>query len=122
MVKNTYFSLASDSNGGKPGIRPNTNKMQRFNVVVPLFKAHKIWFPEEMREDPIIVEATTELSLASPGGFKSKHDDFVDTISMLASLQTWRPSEETPILEDTAMDIWEDETLEESTDLSSYIV
>ena len=122
MQKNTYFALASDANSNKPGIRPTTNKMQRFNVVVPLFKSHKIWFPVEMKEDPIIVEAMTELSLASPGGFKSKHDDFIDTISMLANLQTWRPSEETPDLEDSGLDMWDDDEDDTATDLDSYIV
>jgi len=122
MLKNTYFSLASDSNGGRPGIRPSTNKMQRFNLVVPMFKSHKIWFPEEMREDPIIAEAMTELSLASPGGFKSKHDDFIDTVSMLINLQTWRPNDDTPELNDYALDIWDDEIPDADTDLDSYIV
>jgi hypothetical protein len=50
--------------------------MQRFNVVVPWFKLGKIWFPEEMKTHPAIVEALEELSLASPNAFKSRHDDF----------------------------------------------
>ena len=34
-----------------------------------------------------------ELQLATIKGFKSKHDDQIDTISMLAELNTWKPSE-----------------------------
>ncbi|MCK4819415.1 hypothetical protein KA005_26820, partial [bacterium] len=34
VSRNQYFTLASDSNSNKPGIRPNTNKMVRFNIVV----------------------------------------------------------------------------------------
>jgi predicted phage terminase large subunit-like protein len=96
VSRNIYFPLASEGNSNKPGIRPNTNKMQRFNVVVPLFKNHKIWFPEELKNTPAMQEAVQELSLVSVSGFKSKHDDFADTISMLSSLKAWRPSEVTP--------------------------
>ena len=35
-----------------------------------------------------------ELQLVSVTGFKSKHDDAADTISMLASMPLWLPSEE----------------------------
>lgn len=121
MQKNCFFNLASDKNDGKPGIRPNTNKMVRFNIVVPWFKAHMIYWPEELREDDRIQEAMSELTLASPAGFKSKNDDFIDTISMLGSLQTWRPSEEAPIKEDDH-GIFEDEIEESSNALDSYIV
>lgn len=88
-----FFSMASDSNGGKDGIRPNTNKMQRFNIMVPLFKSCKMFFPEEMKETPQMKEAMDELTLASSKEFKSRHDDFIDTISMLGSMNAWRPSE-----------------------------
>jgi hypothetical protein len=70
--------------------------MERFNVVLPLFKLHKIWFPLEMKESAPLAEAIDELSLASRKGFKSKHDDFIDTISMLGSMDPWKPSQVTP--------------------------
>ncbi len=44
-------------------------------------------------------EAMNELSLVSVSGFRSKHDDFLDTISMLSSLNPWKPSEEAPMVE-----------------------
>ena len=107
MNRNIWFTIASDNNSSQPGIRPNTNKMQRFNIIVPWFKTHKIFFPEEMKLEPTIVEAMDELRLASAGGFKSKHDDFIDTISMLGSLTVWKPSSEVPIIQNPDNHIWE---------------
>ena len=121
--KSTFFTLASDGNKSAPGIRPNTNKLQRFNIVVPWFKSHMIWFPEDLKETPALAEAMTELTLVTLKGFKSKHDDVVDTISMLGSLQPWKPSEDAPSADVKASnDMWEDDYEEEETDLSSYIV
>ena len=99
LERNIYFALASEGNDSKPGIRPNTNKMVRFNTVVPWLKSHKIFFPIERKTEAPMVEAMNELSLASVSGFRSKHDDFIDTISMLSSLKPWKPSEEAPLVE-----------------------
>lgn len=122
LDRNVYFPLASEGNDNNPGIRPNTNKMVRFNTVVPLFKMRKIFFPIEKKNDPAIKEAVTELSLAAPGGFKSKHDDFIDTISMLSSLKPWKPSEEAP-LQNSDSGMWEVEVDDSIVDRrGSYIV
>jgi phage terminase large subunit-like protein len=94
MEKNIFFNLASQNNNNAAGVRPNTNKLVRFNIVVPLFKAHMIFFPVEMKSHETIAEAMNELSLASASGFRSKHDDFIDTISMLSLMNPWKPSEE----------------------------
>lgn len=120
-TKNTWFTIASDGNNNKPGIRPSTNKLQRFNIVVPWFKTNKFWFPEEMKTDSRMIECMNELSLITSKGFKSRHDDFIDTISMLASLQTWKPSNDAPI-PSSGNDMWEIEDISEDTDLDSYIV
>lgn len=124
MSRNIYFTLASEGNDSRPGIRPNTNKMARFNVVLPLFKARKVYFPVERKTEPPMVEAMNELSLASVSGFRSKNDDFIDTVSMLGSLTTWRPSEEATVTQsDGATDIWEIEhDNSPSSRISSYIV
>jgi len=122
MDKNIYFNIASDLNGNLPGIRPATNKMVRFNLVVPWFKMHMMYFPTEMREDPIIQEALNELELVSAGGMKSKHDDFIDTISMLANLQTWRPSEEVGMTKDDQNVFEMEEENEGGGRLQSYVV
>lgn len=126
MKRNNYFTLASEGNSNNPGIRPNTNKLVRFNTVVPLFKAKKIFFPIEKKSDPVMVEAMEELRLASVSGFKSKHDDFIDTISMLSSLTPWKPSEEAPLHQvESSMErnYWDvDIPEEEPNRLESYIV
>jgi hypothetical protein len=124
LRRNIYFTLASEGNNNKPGIRPNTNKMQRFNVIVPWFKLKKIWFPEEMKTSEPLVEAIEELSLASPSGFKARHDDFLDTVSMLGTLKAWKPSEEAVFKsEEGKNDVWElDVEVEVNNNLHSYIV
>ena len=93
MTKNIWFNLASGNNSSAPGIKPNTNKLQRFNVVVPWFKAGKMFFPDDDKLNPALSEMMEELRLASAGGFKSKHDDAIDTVSMLAQMNAFRPSE-----------------------------
>ena len=47
LRRNIFFSLASEGNEGRAGIRPTTSKLQRFNVVVPYFKMGEMFFPVE---------------------------------------------------------------------------
>jgi len=122
MVRNIYFTLAKDIDSTKAGIRPNTNKMVRFNVVVPLFKMGKIRFPEEKKKSIEMIECMNELSLASASGFKSKHDDFIDTISMLGNITAWKPSEEVLNVYDSNNMLWDIEIEEEKNNINSYIV
>jgi hypothetical protein len=92
--RNNYFTLSTGKGSTTVGIRPTKDKMSRFQQnAVPLFKSKKIWLPEELRESTELAELLSELSLATLKGFKSKHDDHLDTISMLAELNSWRPSE-----------------------------
>ena len=124
MERNIYFPLASEGNDLKPGIRPNTNKLVRFNTMVPMFKARKMFFPVERKMEAPMQECINELSLASISGFRSKHDDFIDTISMLASLTPWKPSEEAPMHEsEKGGGMWElDVDSPAASRMSSYIV
>jgi phage terminase large subunit-like protein len=124
QTRNIYFTLAQESNATDRGLRPKTNKMERFNVVLPLFKLHKIWFPLEMKTSPPMAEAMDELTLASRKGFKSKHDDFIDTISMLGSMYPWKPSQVTPKPErgDRYWDDWEGENETDANVLDGYLV
>lgn len=123
IVRNVMFALASDNNNGKPGIRPTTDKLVRFNVVVPWFKLNKIHFPEERRESTELAECMEELTLVSKDGFKSKHDDFADTISQLALIQAWKPSESVVMRYNHETDIWEDDDMDDDKHtMSSYIV
>lgn len=124
LTRNIFFNLASEGNAQKPGIRPNTNKLVRFNTVVPLFKAKKMFFPIELRDASIMQEAVNELSLVSRGGFRSKKDDFLDTVSMLSSLKTWRPSQEATIAPaGSSNDMWDFDLDDDGESRrSSYIV
>lgn len=123
LERNIYFPLASEGNDSKPGIRPNTNKLVRFNTVVPWFKSRKMFFPLERKNEPPMQECITELSLASVSGFKSKHDDFIDTISMLSSLNPWKPSEEALLVKEDGGSMWELDVEESIYDRrASYIV
>lgn len=125
ITKNHWFNLASDQNGKLPGIRPKNNKLDRFNIVQPFFSNHKMFFPQELRESPEMVECMDELKLLSQAGFKSKHDDFADTISMLGSLRPWRPAEDTVMRRAEESDTWEaDEWDDDDTDggYDSYVV
>lgn len=92
MEKNIWFNLASDQNGNKPGIRPITNKLSRFNLVVPLFKAQKILWPKEMMTSSVLGNFMQQIKLATRNGLKGK-DDCLDTISMLMYLKPWKPSQ-----------------------------
>jgi hypothetical protein len=78
----------------------------------------------ERKNEPPMQEAVLELSLVSVSGFKSKHDDFCDTISMLSSLNPWKPTEEAPLHESGRGDgMWEFEMVPEPDQrMSSYIV
>ena len=124
LERNIYFPLASEGNDTKPGIRPNTNKMVRFNTVVPWFKLRKIFFPTERKMEAPMQEAMNELGLASASGFRSKHDDFLDTVSMLSSLVPWKPSEEAPMQESKeGSNMWDIDVDENTVDrMASYIV
>ena len=106
MVKRRiFFNLASSGNSNRPGIRPNTNKLQRFIVTVPWFKAGEMFFPEELKNEKVMIELMEELRLASGNGLKSKHDDGIDTVSMLAAMSVFLPDAENPVQyqEDTGL-------------------
>ena len=119
--RKTWFNLARNKGSSKDGLRPTTNKMSRFQSIVPLFKAKKIWFPEEMKNSVQMIEAMDEIKNASGAGFKSKHDDFIDTISMLAELDAIKPSEESMMKYDASRDVFEEYDEEEDDFKSSYI-
>lgn len=123
MKHNTFFSMASENNSNKPGIRPTTNKHQRFNIVLPYFKQYMVHFPIELQEEPIMLEAMNELSLICADSFKSKHDDFIDTVSMLGSMMIAKPSVEGRNSLVTSDDrFWEDDDDEDTSGgISNYI-
>lgn len=124
MVKRRiYFNLSSSGNSNRAGIRPSTNKLQRFLVVVPWFKAGEMFFPEEMKLEKPMIEMMEELKLASANGLKSKHDDGIDTVSMLALMGIFLPSEEAPMQFNESSGIFESASIpDEMSTFQSYTV
>jgi hypothetical protein len=84
-----YFNLTQKD--GKPGIRPATDKLARINMVVPLFKAKKVKFVEEMRLSRVLGIFLEQIAMVTKDGIKGK-DDCVDTVSMLQYMNPWIPS------------------------------
>jgi phage terminase large subunit-like protein len=121
MNRNIWFSFASSEKSGEPGIRPTVDKLARFNLIVPWFKAAKILFPEEMKHSIIMGHFMQQIKLATKNGLKGK-DDCLDTISMLGFLMPWRPSEGSGNsgISDGPWD--SDEPEAEKSPLSSYVV
>lgn len=118
--RNIWFNFASSEKSGEPGIRPITDKLARFNLVVPWFKVGKMYFPEEMKTSTIMGHFMQQIRLATVSGLKGK-DDCLDTISMLGFLKPWKPSDAVPTTPEE-VSLWEEEHPEEHTALSSYIV
>ena len=111
---NVYFGFARQigSPFGKEGIsrRQATGaKHEQFMRVHPLFQQHKIYFPEELKESADMKEVLNELAYITYTGITSRHDDALDCISMLASMEVIAPSEEvdTPTYREDSKDyIW----------------
>lgn len=125
LRRNNYLNLAREPGSDKAGIRPTSNKLVRFQSVVPWFKLHKFYFPEELKEDPRMIEFIDEILLASNSGFRSKHDDCIDTISMLSKLPLWKPNTEvkvTPRPDDVFGVDFDFEDDRSSPYISSYLV
>lgn len=123
LYRNIYFTLASDNNGNREGIRPVGDKMERFNQVLPWIKQRKFYFPDDMRDHPGVIEGMAELFLATYSGFKSKHDDFIDTMSMLSVMKAWKPSQTPDVKFNEETSVWEEEDMDdEYSDLDSYLV
>jgi phage terminase large subunit-like protein len=102
--RSLFFNLLSHGNGNKPGIRVISSKLQRMNEVVPLIKAGKIMVPDDMEDHPWMIEFWNEIKLATKKGLKSKHDDVLDTVSMLYLITPILPAQPFSIPEDSEMD------------------
>jgi phage terminase large subunit-like protein len=83
-----YFNITKLN--GKLGIRPTTDKLSRFNLVVPLFKAKKIRFASELKKTKVLGIFIEQIALATVDGIKGK-DDCIDTVSMLKLMNPYLP-------------------------------
>lgn len=126
MHRNIYFTIATGPDSNTPGLSPVKDKMSRFQQsAVPLFKSSKIWFPEELKDSEELEEMLEELELATKKGFKSKHDDQIDTISMLSEMEAWPPSEDSVAVDEdgnTVDEIWDEIDEDDYEGDSSYFV
>ena len=123
LSRNIWFNFASSGKTGEPGIRSPGDKLVRFNLVVPLFKLRKMYYPIEMKQSVIMGTLMGQYRLATQSGLKGK-DDGIDGTSQLAFLNPWKPNENSlQTASDNPDAIWDDEGQEESVNaLSSYIV
>ena len=123
MERQIYFTLASDKDSGEPGLRPITDKLKRFNVVQPWFALHLMFFPVELKTSEVLAEGMNELRLIAVGGFRSKHDDFIDNVSMLGMLDPYKPSETPELTEQEGnVNYWEFDKPDDTTSrLDSYL-
>nr|DAH94566.1 MAG TPA: large terminase [Caudoviricetes sp.] len=119
QTRNIWFNFATGNNNS-PGIRPVTDKLTRFNIVLPWFKAGKIYWPEQMKSSIIMGTFMQQLKLTTVNGIKG-HDDCIDTISMLGYLKPWEPQAgQRKII--VADEYWEDDEPEPVYGMDSYIV
>ena len=89
VTRNVFFNLAKQ--GSVEGIRRNGNKIDNFKLFVPTIKAKRLWLPQEMKDTPYMIELLDELRYSTNSGFKSKHDDVCDTLSMLLDIDAYKP-------------------------------
>lgn len=123
LTRNVFFTLASHGNGEAPGIRPaHENKLARFQLVLPWFKKGKIHLPDEGWNTALVAGMRDELDSVTPLGFKSKHDDTLDNLSMLPLLGAWEPGEPVPMKPDKDGVYGVDEDEPEVAGMSSYTV
>lgn len=120
MIRNVWFNFASSEKSGAPGIRPILNKLSRFNLIVPLFKAGKVYFPSEWKASKVMAHFYGQIRLATKNGLKGK-DDCLDTISMLMYMNAWKPSEQGSAPE-PGSGMWKDSFSDAPSALSSYVV
>jgi phage terminase large subunit-like protein len=98
--KNIYFSFARQK--GAPVTREGilskaggANKFERFRFVLPMLQNRKVFFPEQLKENPEMREAIKQLKGTTHSGF-STHDDFCDVVSQLGLIDILPGSEANP--------------------------
>lgn len=109
VYRDKFFNLTQHN--GEPGIRPATDKLTRFNMVVPQFKLGKVFFASELKKTREVSLFIEQIALVTKDGIKGK-DDCIDTISMLQYMNPWAPVSQDighnggPPLEDDPKRLW----------------
>ena len=120
--RNVFFTLASNPGNKKPGIINSGSKLSRFDMVVPWFKDGRFYLPKDRKDSDEVREAVNELELVTVGGFRSKYDDWLDTVSMLASMVISPPSQHEDMSYDSG--VWSSRTFgdDSGSSYNSYVV
>ncbi len=72
-------------------VRPLKDKFSRFYDALPMLKSGKVQFSTKLPKE-FVLELKNEISKVTMRGFRSEHDDVLDTISMLLNLDVVYPS------------------------------
>jgi len=98
--RNQYFSFARQK--GAPTTREGIlskmggeNKLERFRYFLPQLQNKKVFFPEQLKNNPEMKEAIKQLKGATHSGF-STHDDFCDAVSQLGLMDIMAGTGEDP--------------------------
>ena len=96
QIRGEYFTLAKQKGREHTndfGIRPNKQKILRLESILSLFNRGQISICKEVVNSSYGKELYQELELATNGGFLSKHDDAVDSMTQLMDMNIYKPSE-----------------------------
>ena len=100
VSRNVFFTFAkglnAQGNRSSVGIRSSTDKLTRFNVMLPDIRAGKLWMCSDLKGSGLVGQALRELSSVTSHGIMSKHDDWLDTYTMLGHMRLLFPDAATP--------------------------
>ena len=120
ITKNLWFQISNSHGSTQEGIRSSKGKLTRFSVVAPWFKLGKVHLPKEWEKSTLVSKLLNQIRLVTTKGIKGK-DDIIDAISMIGSIEVWKPSEVVPITE-AEDNIYQSKHIAIHNSLSSYIV
>jgi len=123
----TYFTIAKQISRNQEGVLRRMvqgNKFDYFQLMMPAFQNGKIWFAEELRKTPDMIELLAELSYVTYEGFGSRHFDGLDMISQLSQINIKVPVNSDDYIPELSYnpksELWEEE--EEEPVLGSSII
>jgi phage terminase large subunit-like protein len=129
MVKHSeFFTIAKQKGKTHKGILRRAiqgNKFDHFMFMVPHFQNGKIWVANEVKETEDFQIGMSQLSYITHMGIGSKHDDFIDAISMLAHMNIIVPSSGSDEVKELTYNIedgiWEEDDYYEESSGSSVM-
>ena len=113
LRKNLYFDIRQ--------CRPSKDKFSRFLAFAPMYHRGKVYIYEGMKlKEKYYNEYMDELLKVSKTGFKSKHDDVLDTNSMLLDLDLYAPAGSSYNFETDSIESKQDKFYNQNFDMMSY--